>query len=128
MAEQKSRKEISEINEGSSYDKGMVLISGDNNVYATGGASVFVNSELKDSLNKTHKENEELGKALIALMAHVADSGDFEAEEAYKNLEESIKSNDKPSKIKAFWNEFTRVLPSAAKFTAAAAAIAKLFG
>ena len=125
----KSLENITEISERDSLERGFTMVAKDNAniVLAKDGSTVIINSELKDSLNTTHSENPVLGEALITLLGHVTDHGDGEAKEAYGNLQESIESNDKPSRVKAFWNELVRVLPSAAKLTGAAATITKLF-
>jgi len=87
----------------------------------------IISSEVKTSIVQLEPEQPEVAEALKTIVGYVSQQKNAEAGEALTNLSEAISNKQKPSQIKAYWNELVRILPDAAKLTEAANTIVKIF-
>ena len=69
-----------------------------------------ISSELKTSIVQLQPGQPEIAEALKTLVGYVAQQNNAEAGEALTNLSEAIRNKQKPSQIKAYWNELVENL------------------
>lgn len=124
LEEHKSKKMVKEINQRISDDEAMRI--GDT-IIAHEGATIVNKSIIVNSFNSLNERNPELAQALKQLAGYVEASGDKNAGEAFDNLVEAVDNSEKPSVIRAFWNDLVNIMPDVEKVGTAAVAITKLF-
>lgn len=98
------------------------------NSIVLGAGAIYINqSTVTNSFNSLNKTAPELADALVSIAGFIEQKKAAGASEAYDNLAEAVNNKDKPSKIRAFWNELVKIVPDVAKLATAAAAITALF-
>jgi hypothetical protein len=91
------------------------------------GSTYIVDSTIINSFHALKDHSPELANALATIAGYIESSKTEGAKDAYDNLAEAITKNEKPSKIRAFWNDLVRVVPEIASLTIAAKSITELF-
>ncbi|MBY3179304.1 hypothetical protein HFO27_32690 [Rhizobium leguminosarum] len=109
------------VSEKDAYDRGQKIVAGDGAIVILGyvtGSTIFTKREDQAS---------EVSQALKTIAGFIEIEKIPEALEPYKNLVGSIEQREKPSKIRAFWNDLISIAPGIATLAGAAATITKLF-
>ncbi len=109
------------ISEQDAYDRGQKIVAGDGAIVILGdvtGSTIFT---------KRQEDTSEVAEALKTIAGFIEIQKIPEALEPYKNLVGSIEQGDRPSKIRAFWNDLVSIAPGVTTLAGAVAAITKLF-
>jgi hypothetical protein len=114
------RKMAKTIDETAAKAAGELIILGQ-------GAIYIKDSTIKESFNVLKTHDPELANALSIIAGYIESNKIEGAVEAYDNLAEAITQKDKPSRIRAFWNDLISIAPAIATLATAAATIKGLF-
>jgi hypothetical protein len=118
--ERKFTKMAKKIDETAAKAAGDLIILGE-------GATYIVGSTIKDSFNVLKNDSPELANALAIIAGYIEGNKINGASEAYDNLADAVTKKDRPSRIRAFWNDLVQISPEIATLATAAASITALF-
>lgn len=108
------------INEDTYLGAGIKIVTGEK-------SNVVIGNNIQNSYSIIEKTDTELAQAIATLVGFVNENGSDQSREALGDLVDELEGEQKPSRVKAFWNALVSALPQVAGLTTAAAKIIAVF-